>query len=39
MEKYDQTMQHNPDSFEIYSFGPNRKDEHGSGDDINNWDY
>ncbi|NQT81772.1 hypothetical protein HQ563_02025 [bacterium] len=33
----DPTMQHRPDSFEIYSWGPNRRDDGGSGDDITNW--
>jgi len=36
--KYDAAMRYKPDSFEIYSLGPNGKDESGSGDDINNWD-
>jgi prepilin-type N-terminal cleavage/methylation domain-containing protein len=45
---YDDRMKHRPDSFEIYSWGPNEVDDtgrsHGTGtqggkaDDINNWD-
>jgi uncharacterized protein YceK len=35
---YDARMRYKPESFEIYSFGPNGKDEHGLGDDVNNWD-
>lgn len=29
---------HNKNRFDIYSFGPNGKDEKGGGDDINNWE-
>ena len=28
---------HNPDKYDIWSPGPNRKDEKGEGDDISNW--
>lgn len=45
---YDDMMKHRPDSFEVYSWGPNEVDDtgrsHGTGaqggkaDDINNWD-
>ncbi len=34
---YDDRMNYKPDSFEIYSWGPNEKDESGKGDDITNW--
>ncbi|MBI2900010.1 MAG: type II secretion system protein GspG [Planctomycetes bacterium] len=29
---------HNKQSFDIYSFGPDGKDEKGAGDDVNNWE-
>jgi len=29
---------HNKESYDLWSCGPNRKDENGEGDDINNWD-
>ncbi len=29
--------QHNPDGFDLYSFGPDSQDENGGGDDIGNW--
>jgi hypothetical protein len=29
---------HNKLSYDLWSCGPNRKDENGGGDDINNWD-
>jgi len=37
---YDQTgqMEHKPDSFEIYSCGPNEIDDKGQKDDIANWE-
>ncbi len=35
---YDEMMRYRPDSFEIYSWGPNEKDDQGKSDDITNWD-
>jgi len=35
---FDDRMKYRPDSFEIYSRGPNEKDDEGKGDDITNWD-
>ena len=29
--------QHNPDGYDLYSFGSNMNDDNGGGDDINNW--
>lgn len=36
--KHDPTMRHRPESFEVYSWGPNQRDDGGSGDDIANWE-
>lgn len=35
--KYRCPGKHNPLSFDLYSIGPNGKDEQGEGDDIGNW--
>jgi len=40
-ETYDKMMRYRPDSFEVWSWGPNETDEitkSGSGDDITNWE-
>ncbi len=37
-DNYDKMMRYRPDSFEIWSWGPNEIDDAGKGDDITNWE-